>query len=266
MELLRLSYGIDKLENLVDERCRLVLNLQMNPSTNDTINVKKQLNATLESLKEMEENISRADESQFDGLADKYNGIIAKIPDKAVEKNLYTYIKEAKPQKASETSPVESKRVRFKDDILEFQELAGESENAFLPYTDETPQQDQDRARLFESNDYPDSQRPVIAPRLSNQELFVQQQQQLLEQDSHLEELSQSVHRGHDLSLDINHEMTNQNDNVLRDLESLVDNSGRNLDRAKKRLHVYEKTARENGPCLIIVLLVLILVLLLIAL
>ncbi|SCU80292.1 LAME_0B02410g1_1 [Lachancea meyersii CBS 8951] len=269
MELLKVSYGIEKLQDIVEERSRLVKALNMSPSINDTISLKKQLNATLDSLKEAESCISDSEEAGFNSLAAKYNSVVAQIPDEAVEKGLYTFSKRVKANKKSSTfSTAESKKVRFKDNLAEFQEHPSVAETQFAPFTDDVQPEDQERDRLFgessvnEANNQPYS----IAPQLSNQDIFIQQQQQLLEQDSHLESLSHSVHRGHELSLDIHHEMTDQNDSVLRDLESLVDSSGRNLDRAKNRLQVYEKTARENGPCLIIVLLVMILVLLLVAL
>ncbi|CEP63985.1 syntaxin LALA0_S09e07030g [Lachancea lanzarotensis] len=275
MELLRASYGIEKLQDLVRERRRLVETLHMNPSTNDTINLKKQLNATIESLKQAEDNAAGSENLELESLINKYNLVVADIPDQAVEKGLYTFMKKIKPSsKLSTSSTPESKKVRFKDNLAEFQDHPGEpsvdSEIQFEPFRDEVEFQNDDqeaeRNRLFgDDNRSTLNSKPLtIAPQLSNQEMFIQQQQQLLEQDTHLEDLSRSVQKGHGLSLDIHHELTDQNDSVLRDLESLVDNSGRNLDRAKKKLHVYEKTARENGPCLIIVLLVFILVLLLV--
>ncbi|SCU82002.1 LAFA_0C08504g1_1 [Lachancea sp. 'fantastica'] len=280
MELLKASYGIEKLQDSVRERCRLLKTLHMSPSTNDTINLKKQLNSTIEALKEAEKSVTGSEMLELESLVNRYNLIVADIPDQAVEKSLYTFTRKTNPSsKSSASSTTESKKVRFKDNVAEFRdhpnEPSGDSQAQFEPYKDDPDLDSQnddreaDRNRLFGNNtrDSFDNSTPLtIAPQLSNQDLFIQQQQQLLEQDSHLEDLSRSVQKGHGLSLDINHELTDQNDSVLRDLESLVDNSGRNLDRAKKKLHVYEKTARINGPCLIIVLLVIILILLLVVL
>ncbi|SCU90890.1 LADA_0F06964g1_1 [Lachancea dasiensis] len=261
MELLKLTYAVGKLQSLVDERHRLVTILHMKASVNDTVNLKKQLNATLELLNDTETELAQSEEPQFEEMATLYNALVAKIPDDAVDKGLYKFTPVGRARPGTET-----KKVRFKDDLLEFQEHPQDQQPEFEPYTDDVPQQEQERTRLFASNGVHSQGGLSVVPQLSNQDLFIQQQQQLLEQDSHLQDLSHSVHRGHTLSLDINHEMTDQNESVLRDLESLVDNSGRNLDRAKKRLQIYEKTARENGPCLIIVILSLILIVLLIAL
>lgn len=267
MELLRLSYEVERLCDIIEERSRLVSVLKIAPSKNDTMALKKQLNETLDLLQEAVKTITPEDQSSLNDCITKYNEALSEIPDDSVNKSLYVFEKRPSPESGASLSSQESKRVRFKDDLVEYEEQK-QLEPAFKPYTDKLNEEDtleQDKSDLFGEHGKATSQESSynIAPQLSNQEIFIQQQQQLLEQDSHLEDLSQSVHRAHDISLDINHEMTDQNDGVLRDLESLVDNSGRNLDRAKQRLEIFERSARENGPCLLIVLLTLILILLL---
>lgn len=269
MEILKLSYAVDKLWNILDERIRLVSVLKMKPSNNDTINLEKQLNSTLDSLQETAKTVTWAGQAQLVLLADRYNEAVASIPDDVVDKELYKFTSPTEIKESDATKAVEAKKVRFKDDLLEYEEDSINKNSSFAPYSDELTEQEQleqDKSKLFQGGGSEATSHLQVVPQLSNQELFIQQQQQLLEQDSHLDSLSQSVHRSHGLSVDIHHEMTDQNDGVLRDLESLVDSSGRNLDRAKTRLAVFENTARENGPCLIIVVLVIILVVLLIAL
>ena len=174
---------------------------------------------------------------------------------------------------SSTTSTSTSKKVRFDDDI-QYKD-ASPLQSQFQPYKDnpdeeqEQEELSQDKAQLFSSfhanetsrSDYQSSSSTNL---ISNQELFIQQQQKLMEQDSHLDHLSGSVQRSHGISLDINNEVTNQNEELLTDLENLVDNSGRGLERAKRRLEIFEKTARDNGPCFTIVVLIIILFFLLV--
>lgn len=255
MEALKLSYEIDRLCDLIEERTRLVSVLKIQPSAKDNVELKKHLNSTLDLLQELE---GTETDERFGEYAAKYNQAIENFPDDLIDKELYIFHRKT-PERSS-TPELGQKRVRFKDALVEYQE----EQPQFDPYSD-TPDEDvalkQDKDRLF--NQRPEELK-VVTPNLTNQDLFIQQQQELLEQDSHLDYLSQSVHKTYDLSLDINHEVTQQNDQVLQDLESLVDTSGRNLNRANKRLEIFEKAARENGPCFTILGLVLILIFLLV--
>ncbi|CUS20765.1 LAQU0S01e14158g1_1 [Lachancea quebecensis] len=269
MEVLKLSYGVEKLQSLVDERRRLVSVLKMKPSTNDTINMKRQMNTVLDSLQAAAKAATNEDIDQLNDLIDKYNDAVFGIPDDSFDKELYKFASIDKPSEAAMSKPAEPKKVRFKDNVLEYHETSQDAPAAFAPYSDDVSDEERlehDKTRLFQasSGESTGLDDLVVAPQLSNQELFTQQQQQLFEQDSHLDNLSRSVQNSHILSLDIHHEVADQNDGVLRDLESLVNNSGRNLDRAKKRLRIFENTARENGPCFIIVVLIIILIVLLI--
>ncbi|CAR22401.1 syntaxin [Lachancea thermotolerans CBS 6340] len=269
MEVLKISYGVEKLQGLVDERRRLVSVLKMKPSTNDTINMKRQMNAVLDSLQAAANAATSEDFVQLNALIEKYNDAVADIPDDSLDKELYKFASIDKPPETAISKLPEPKKVRFKDDVLEYDESTQDAPTAFAPYSDDVSDEERlehDKTRLFQtgSSESTGLDGLAVAPQLSNQELFIQQQQQLLEQDSHLDNLSRSVHSSHVLSLDIHHEVADQNDGVLQDLESLVNNSGRNLDRAKKRLRIFENTARENGPCFIIVVLFVILIVLLI--
>ncbi|CCK70222.1 syntaxin KNAG_0D04830 [Huiozyma naganishii CBS 8797] len=96
-----------------------------------------------------------------------------------------------------------------------------------------------------------------------NAELFAQQQQELATQDRALGHLATRVTNAHSISAEINDEVTDQNRYVLDDLEGLVQNTGRNLSRAKRRLAAVEHATRENAPCAVILVLLLILILLL---
>lgn len=207
--------------------------------------------------------------------------ILTDIPDNAVDTKLYQF---QLPQKSETSTTITdgssmtngnaalrdaTKKVRFRDDnLVSYKE---DSNQSFVPYKDEpegndntnTDDIEQERQKLFDSSIALEQTTSAISPQFSNQELFIQQQQQLLEQDSQLERLSGSIRTTHGISLSINDEVNEQNDQVLHDLESLLDNGGRNLDRAKRRLKSFERSARENGPCFTIVVLTLILILLL---
>jgi len=93
--------------------------------------------------------------------------------------------------------------------------------------------------------------------------MFIQHQQQLLNQDEHLDTLAQSVRRQRALGMDINEELDDQNI-LLEDLESQLDHNERNLSTGQKRLKYFSSKAKENGQWLTILILVIILVLLLI--
>lgn len=268
MDDLKLSYEIDKLDDIVEERTRLITVLGIQPSSRDNVSLKKQLSRTLDQLNESSNDDKVAD--SVERYATQYSEILQKITDSGIDTSLYEFQMPLKPQSSSSSSNGslsrdQPKKVRFKDENL----VTYSDVEQFKPYHDDislvresTDTQEQDRKNLMPEVEPPSHN--VISPSLSNQEIFVQQQQQLLEQDTYLSSLSESVHRSHAISLDINDEVVEQNDHVLQDLESLVDNSGRNLDRAKRRLETFERTARENGPCFIIVLLVIILLILLI--
>lgn len=270
MDSLKLSYELDRLEDIVEERVRLTSVLKIQPSSKDNVSLKQQLSKTLDLLNEFAKT-SEVDETSKQFSA-RYNEISKEIPDKIIDLSLYEFQLPEKRQSSEDSSdtPVSRdllKRVRFKDEEL----VTYDKSEEFKPYHDE-PQRASDEDATDTNNRkklFPQTEPATLdatLPSLSNQELFIQQQQQLFEQDTYLNSLSESVRKSHDISLDINHEVSEQNTQVLQDLESLVDNSGRNLDRAKRRLEAFEKTARDNGPCFIILLLIMILLLLLIAL
>ncbi|GCE97586.1 hypothetical protein ZYGM_003943 [Zygosaccharomyces mellis] len=281
MESLQLSYDLDRLVDIVEERRRLVTVLKIEPSSSDNFSLKKQLNKVLDSLNDAKQNAVEG----LEDYANNYNDILMNIQDNAVDIKLYEF---RLPQKIPTTITDESsttdgnfvfqdttKKVRFRDDNLVSYE--DDPNQHFVPYKDDpehyevnenvnTEDIEYERRKLFDSSNALEQTTSVIsseAPQVPNQDLFIQQQQQLLEQDSQLERLSGSVRTTHGISLSINDEVNEQNEQVLHDLESLLDNGGRNLDRAKRRLKSFQRSAKENGPCFIIVVLILILILLL---
>ncbi|CAI4243739.1 CBM_collapsed_G0000590.mRNA.1.CDS.1 [Saccharomyces cerevisiae] len=222
MDVLKLGYELDQLSDLVEERTRLVSVLKLAPTSNDNVTLKRQLGSILELLQKCAPN---------DELISRYNTILDKIPDTAVDKELYRF----QQQVASNTDEVSKeslKKVRFKNDdglTVMYKDDDEQDEESPLPST-HTPYKDEPLQSQLQSQSQPQPPQPMV----SNQELFINQQQQLLEQDSHLGALSQSIGRTHDISMDLNNEIVSQNDSLLVDLENLIDNNGRNLNRASR--------------------------------
>lgn len=261
MNQLKIEFEIEKLKEIVDERNRLLNMLQMQPSKNDTLQLKKHLNRSLDLLNEA------FNESNFEELANleissmSYNDIVDSISDDLIDKSLYHFTKKFNPK--------EEKRVRFKENLVE--EFSSEQPK-FKPYkdvednitTNNEVSLDKQKQELFGPVGSKKEPKYVLKPLLSNQDLFISQQQQLMEQESHLNGLSGSIQRTHGISMDINDEVLSQNAQLLTDLESQVDKSDGNLRRAAHRLESYEMSSREKSSCLYILILSLILCILLI--
>ncbi|KOH01380.1 syntaxin [Saccharomyces eubayanus] len=251
MDVLKLGYELDQLSDLVEERTRLVSVLGLAPTANDNVALKRQLGSILESMQEC---------AATDALVSRYNTILDKIPDPGLDRELYRFHRPVVAG-AEEVSKDSLKKVRFKND-----------DELTVTYRDDDDDDDEQDEEPFPSThapykDEPSQPQPQLQPMVSNQELFIDQQQQLLEQDSHLGTLSQSIGRTHDISMDLNDEIVSQNDTLLVDLENLIDNNGRNLNRASRSMHGFNTSRfKDNGNCVIILVLILVLLLLLLVL
>ncbi|PFH51638.1 hypothetical protein AMATHDRAFT_142045 [Amanita thiersii Skay4041] len=89
------------------------------------------------------------------------------------------------------------------------------------------------------------------------------QRQMMLEQDDHLDRLSQSIGRQHHISLQINDELDTHT-GLLDDLDTDLDRTGSRLTSARRRLDRFAKGAKENGSTVTIALLILVLLILII--
>ncbi|QEU59133.1 Syn8 [Kluyveromyces lactis] len=259
MNGLKIEYEIDKLIEIVDERDRLMDVLHMQPSKNDNIKLKKHINHTLDLLKDYEDDVPFSEDDRFNQQIETYNDIIKGLPETVIDKELYRF--KRKPNLK------ETKKVRFKDGLVEEHK---EPEQKFKPYKDDESSStivddslEVKRQELF-GNQETGTPKYNISPQVSNQDIFIQQQQQLMEQESHLENLSSSINRTHGISIEINDEVEQQNEHLLTDIERQVDRSENHLQRAGRRLNAYETTAREKGSCFLIVILSIILFLLVI--
>lgn len=92
----------------------------------------------------------------------------------------------------------------------------------------------------------------------------LQEQQRLMDdQDVHLDTLSRSITRQHDLSMQINDELE-VHTGLLEELDHDLDDTGIRLGRARQRLGRVANGAKEHGSALTIGLLILVLLILII--
>lgn len=253
--LLEISYEIDKLANLVDELNRLINVLHIQPSKDYSVTIKKHTIKAYDLLKAVDNENDIENYDYINELFLKYNKCIQDLPDDLVDKDLYRF--KTKPNSSKIRSQQNFKRVRFHDNPVESDTIELEAQ-IFKPYKDDPSElEEQDRAKLFAS---PVIQKSHENSFLTNHDLFIQQQQQLIDQDSYLDHLSHSVYRNHGLSLDIGREINEQNAGVLYELENIVDATANNLNRVKSKLDVYWRSTAEQGPCILILVLTLILI------
>jgi syntaxin 8 len=143
-----------------------------------------------------------------------------------------------------------SKSVRFKEDLEEHEPNSGEPER--------------ERERFMQP--YKDDPEPLDErSNLTSNGLFVEQQQMMRDQDQHLDRLALSVSRQHELSIQIDDELSSHIE-LLGDVEALTDRSQSRLEMAKKRLEKFSKQAKENGSMLTIGILILIFIILIVVL
>ncbi|KAI0696777.1 hypothetical protein C8T65DRAFT_641504 [Cerioporus squamosus] len=97
----------------------------------------------------------------------------------------------------------------------------------------------------------------------SSDEVLLQQRQIMDVQDVHLDELSHSITRQRDLSLQINDEL-DVHTGLLEGLDHDLDRTDSRLTNARRRLDKVARGAKENGSTVMIALLILILLILII--
>ncbi|KAH9849401.1 hypothetical protein C2E23DRAFT_784422 [Lenzites betulinus] len=97
----------------------------------------------------------------------------------------------------------------------------------------------------------------------SSQEMLLQQRDIMETQDVHLDELSRSITRQRDISLQINDEL-DVHTGLLEGLDHDLDRTDSRLTNARRRLDRVAKGAKENGSTVMIGLLILVLLILII--
>ncbi|KAI0826658.1 hypothetical protein BC628DRAFT_248901 [Trametes gibbosa] len=97
----------------------------------------------------------------------------------------------------------------------------------------------------------------------TSQEMLLQQRELMDSQDVHLDELSRSITRQRDISLQINDEL-DVHTGLLEGLDHDLDRTDSRLTNARRRLDRVAKGAKENGSTVMIGLLILVLLILII--
>ncbi|SMN21483.1 similar to Saccharomyces cerevisiae YAL014C SYN8 Endosomal SNARE related to mammalian syntaxin 8 [Maudiozyma saulgeensis] len=274
MDVLKLTYETEKLADIVEERNRLIQTVRISPSANDNEKLIQQVQKTYRLVNSLYDQCQKhaLSQSDIESIRDcmvTYRRSINDVEEPSFDIRQYFFDKEFvdAPIVNSNVSGTEEtgiqsrevKKVRFSDNAQENKPVSPEiqaSDMHFKPYFDDNEEDTLSTSASSNGNG--------IDADVSNRELFIEQQQRLMTQDADIDTLATSVQRAHGISLDIHHEVEDQNVGLLTDLENMVDTSDRNLQRAKRRLEVFQRTARENGPCTTIILLIIILILLLV--
>ncbi|CDK29833.1 unnamed protein product [Kuraishia capsulata CBS 1993] len=193
--------------------------------------------------------------NRFDASLERYTKLVDGLksfdPLLATYSFVPTFKKEIPVKTVSEEVPQlkRAKSVRFKDNLIEPPSV---SLNASTP----GPYRDNPLAK-------PASTVEEEGPRsLSNQQIFIDNQQEMFAQDEILSQLASSISRQNQMGGTIGTEL-NDHMVILEDLEMMVDHSDRNLRRAKTRLDRFSERLKENGEWTTIFVLIVILLLLL---
>lgn len=165
-----------------------------------------------------------------------------------------------------------SKSVRFKQNLIE-----SSPPKLFKPYKDniddvlktENGSENENigsnyyKDSLFETinKDTSDIDNPTID--LSNKQIFIHNQQQFDFQDSQIDQLHNSVKQQHQISININDEISDQFV-LLNDLENNIEASNNRLINSTNKLQRYRQALKKRGDWMCIMILIFILLFLLI--
>lgn len=255
----RIRSHLDQLSGLLEERSRLISVLKLTPSQSDNLDLINLLAKIQTELKYQRQDIAGAFASEFAAdfadVVDTYGDLLSGLAqDPYIETHEYVFSDKI-PEEPAE--PANKKSVRFKDYDANDQnddtehirnQLMGTVGNV-RPYRDD-PEEDRNS---------------LLSVDTTNQELFAQHQQQLLEQDQSLDRLHDLVRVQHSMGTSINDELDDHLI-LLNDLERGVDGSGSRLRRASNNIRDFRRKVQENGSLVTIIVLTVILILLLVVL
>ncbi|KAG7903475.1 hypothetical protein KL935_001007 [Ogataea polymorpha] len=156
-----------------------------------------------------------------------------------------------------------SKSVRFKENLID----PSESQKRAQAKSSLTENDEPSRDVLFETNNvYKDDNGSTIdSMRMSNKQIFMENQQEILNQDEIINSLSQSVNRQHEMSLQIGDEVGNHMV-LLDDLESGISRANAKIIRGRTNIDRFRQRLREHGDWFTIFVLVIIMFILLVVL
>ncbi|GME73326.1 unnamed protein product [Ambrosiozyma monospora] len=166
-----------------------------------------------------------------------------------------------------------AKSVRFRDNLVDYSPTSSSVSNEGGRYQDtpdeieQSASENTSNAALFQKP-YSDEE-PTGQPTkqnvdsISNKQIFIKNQQQVLEQDEQINILGRSVSTQRSMALSINDELADQMV-LLDDLENGVTSSNTRLVRTHNRLTKFREQVRKNSDWYTILVLVIILLLLLV--
>ncbi|KAH3902897.1 uncharacterized protein SCODWIG_01450 [Saccharomycodes ludwigii] len=273
MEVAKLKYELDKLQDIIEERNRLITILNLKPSRKDTISLKKQLNIILNIFDELDlYNNGDYNMATISELHSIYTNLLDIIPDNDndISKSLYEYklkhklsnvINDTDNKDNDTTSSISSltdaikvKKVRFNehDEIHKYNTNSNSGSNAeneninrlnFAPYSDIPDENNVN----YTNNPAHHTTEGSFSMLSTNREIFSDQKQQLQQQDGILDSLHSTIKRTHQITLGINHEVELQNNEIIPDLERMVDSTDRNLKNANVKLNFFNKFNSTKG-------------------
>jgi syntaxin 8 len=252
---------VEELGLVLEERHRMITVLQLTPSSNDNYEVITRLQRLFKQLNYLQSDIHNLvtrgqdlthETDLFYDLVAKYRRCMDQLEkDATIDVAEYIFVSKDKEELLAKPMKKEhAKSVSFKDDVDAQDSL------------DRDPRQDLMGTVPYEP--YLDNPQEALQDQ-SNHQIFAQHQQQLLEQDGHLDVLSQSIRTQHRMGLTMNSELDDHMI-ILNDLEQGVDNSQFRIDNARHKLADFRRRAQENGSLVTIVVLTVILILLLVVL
>lgn len=263
--LRKIRQYVEDLEENVDERQNLVDVLQLTPSSNDNYELVTLLEKLAKYLNYAHQDIMEVMQVSLldaDRLIDQFNNIVDRFlaTTEILDNDTYIDISEYRYEPLPFTSPLNTttalkpqKSVRFTDNVDEEEPPGRQNPGVTRPYRDD----------VSDLNiEYSDAESLDMG---SSQQVFAQHHQMLLEQDSSLDILHESITRQHRMGTMIGSEVDDQLV-LLDDLEAGVDDSEQRLARATRGMTRFRKMCRENGSMMTIVILTVILILLLVVL
>lgn len=275
-QLLKVSDLLEQLRDLVDERARLILTLNLTPSLDDN----SELLAVLGKIKTALEYVSldllaapgHKSSPQFSECCSAYATLLAGLAeDPYIDTSEYHFAK-----------PIERKKSVHFHDTPNASEAMGNhlmGTTTYKPYYDDPESadtvgyRDEDAESFLEtanpvapsSRAYLDSERDSVVGQPDVQQQYAAHQQQMLEQDESLDHLSRLIHTQHHMGVRIGEEI-DQHMILLDDLELAVDRLVQRVRRATQGVADFRRRVRENGSMVTIVVLTVILILLLVVL
>lgn len=254
----------DQAEIAVEERNRIRA-LGLTSSSNEDSDLVKNLRTLQKGIYDLQVHNARENDDPnrqktASRLIESYNRIVESFgQDESVDTQSLQYVSpdiENENEELTQSRRM-NKSVRFKDDLVEESPLKVKKQQ-------EQGRQEQERQELF-MEPYRDEPEATDTDGLSSSQLHTQQQQVMRDQDQRLDRLGTSVSRQHELSIQIDDELSSHLQ-LLDEVDTLVDSSHSRLEAAKRRLAKFSRKARENGSLVTIIILILIFIILIVVL